>query len=98
VSDDVVGAIVQQTKGTSAAFIKELMRHSAQFEFEIDGNDVLHHRSVHGALEEMLLVGGSLNAKLLGAEAADIVGGSGTSSSDTSTFVITTRLHSGHEI
>jgi ATPase family associated with various cellular activities (AAA) len=92
VPDDVVSAVVQKTKGTSAAFIKELMRRSAQFQFEVDGGDVLHQRSVDAALEEMLFTGGSLNAKLLGAEAADILGGL-----DTSSFPIASGLHSRHE-
>jgi hypothetical protein len=81
VPDDVVSVIVQKTKGTSAAFIKELMRRSAQFQLELDGNEALHQRSVDAALEEMLFIGGSLNAKLLGAEMADVADGPGVSSS-----------------
>ena len=77
--DDVVSAIVQKTKGTSAAFIKELMRRSAQFHVEVDANGALQQRSVDAALEEMLLIGGSLNAKLLGAETADVADGLGVS-------------------
>ena len=79
VPDDVVSAIVQKTKGTSAAFIKELMRRSAQFHVEVDANGALQQRSVDAALEEMLLIGGSLNAKLLGAETADVADALGVS-------------------
>jgi len=84
VPDEVAGLIVQKTKGVSAAFIKELMRRSAQFQFEMDGKGVLQQRSVDAALEEMLFIGGSLNAKLLGAETADISEASGISASSIS--------------
>jgi len=86
VPDDVVSVIVQKARGTSAAFIKELMRRSAQFHVELDGNGALQQRSVDAALEEMLFIGGSLNAKLLGAETADIVGGSGASNGQMTTL------------
>lgn len=58
--------IVNRTKGASAAFIKELMRRSAQFNFEVGGDGTLLRSAVDGALEEMLFRGGSLNLKLLG--------------------------------
>jgi hypothetical protein len=57
--------LVQKTKGGSGAFIKELMRRSAQFLVEAEGKD-LTERHVESALDEMLFSGGSLNAKLLG--------------------------------
>jgi len=58
--------IVSRTKGASAAFIKELMRRSAQFQMEAGESTALDSASVDAALEEMLFTGGALNAKLLG--------------------------------
>jgi hypothetical protein len=53
----------------SAAFIKELMRRSAQFHLERgDGNGVLDEEAVKSAFEEMVFAGGALNLKLLGGE------------------------------
>jgi AAA+ superfamily predicted ATPase len=67
--DSAVGEfIVSRTKGVSAAFIKELMRRSAQCMLEA-GAKKLTQDHVHIALEELLFVGGSLNARLLGATA-----------------------------
>ncbi len=51
----------------SAAFIKELMRRSAQFCVERDSDGTLSKQDVDSALGEMLFRGGSLNRKLLGA-------------------------------
>jgi len=65
-SEELTDVIVRRTKGASAAFIKELMRRSAQFHFETGGNGVLHQSALDGALEEMLFSGGSLNLNLLG--------------------------------
>ncbi len=66
-SEAVVELIVRNTERGSAAFIKELMRRTAQFHLQ-DGNDGhLRAEHVNAALEEMLFSGGSLNAKLLGA-------------------------------
>ncbi len=68
VSDEVVELIVRSTERGSAAFIKELMRRTAQFHIQ-DGKEgsFLRADHVNAALEEMLFSGGSLNAKLLGA-------------------------------
>lgn len=63
---EVETSIVSRTKGASAAFIRELMRRSAQFQVENGDGHVLAQRSVEGALEEMLILGGTLNLKLLG--------------------------------
>jgi hypothetical protein len=55
----------------SAAFIKELMRRSAQFHLESgDGNGVLDEEAVKSAFEEMVFAGGAL--KLLGGEGSAI--------------------------
>jgi SpoVK/Ycf46/Vps4 family AAA+-type ATPase len=65
-SDELVDLIVRRTKGTSPAFIKELMRRDAQFQFEVSAGGQLQQAAVDGALEEMLFSGGTLNLKLLG--------------------------------
>jgi ATP-dependent 26S proteasome regulatory subunit len=63
--DELLALLVQKTEGGSGAFIKELMRRSAQFLFESGGQNLTNHH-VESALDEMLFSGGSLNAKLLG--------------------------------
>lgn len=75
-NDEVAAAIVRRTQNVSAAFIKELLRRSVQFQLERDGNADASLASiemvdVENALGEMLFRGGSLNLKLLGAEGAD---------------------------
>jgi ATP-dependent 26S proteasome regulatory subunit len=64
---DLEELIVRKTKGPSGAFIKELMRRSAQFLLEDGGRD-LAARHIESALDEMLFSGGELNSKLLGME------------------------------
>lgn len=66
VPEQVIGLIVRRTKGCSAAFIKELMRRSAQFQIGFGAGDVLQGAAVDGALEEMVFADGTLNLKLLG--------------------------------
>ncbi len=66
VPDGIVRIIVSKTEGASAAFIKELMRRSAQFHLEANGEGPLAVADVESALDEMLFAGGSLNLKLLG--------------------------------
>jgi len=63
----LVNMIVRRTDKASAAFIRELMRRTAQFYLENGGTGQLTEESVSAALDEMLFSGGSLNAKLLGA-------------------------------
>ena len=63
--DGLLAQLIQKTKGGSGAFIKELMRRSAQFLVE-SGEKDLKERHVEAALDEMLFSGGTLNAKLLG--------------------------------
>jgi ATP-dependent 26S proteasome regulatory subunit len=65
--ESVVNSIVSKTKGASAAFIKELMRRSAQVLLQNGGAGTLTNDAVNAALEEMVVLGGSLNLKLLGA-------------------------------
>jgi AAA+ superfamily predicted ATPase len=62
--------VVRRTKGVSPAFIKELMRRSAQFQIEMGKGAVLEQAAVDGAIEEMVFLGGVLNLKLLGGAAA----------------------------
>lgn len=62
----VVATLVKKTQGASAAFIKELMRRSAQFMIRSGTTTELQAKHVEGALDEMLFAGGSLNVKLLG--------------------------------
>ena len=64
--DPVAEYIVKRTDGVSAAFIKELMRRSAQSMLHA-GTQELTTDHIREALEELLFTGGSLNAKLLGA-------------------------------
>jgi ATP-dependent 26S proteasome regulatory subunit len=66
IPDKVATAIVKKTQGASAAFIKELMRRSAQSMIRSGETKVLHSKHVEGALDEMLFTGSSLNTKLLG--------------------------------
>lgn len=66
-SSTLVPDLVRKTQGASAAFIKELMRRSAQFHLQNGAKGPLQSGSTDAALEEMLFAGGSLNAKLLGA-------------------------------
>jgi hypothetical protein len=62
-----VETIVKKTDRVSAAFIKELMRRSGQFQLERDGTGPLTVADVDAALDEMLFSGGTLNRVLLGA-------------------------------
>lgn len=66
ISSRLLKTLVQKTKNSSAAFIKELMRRSAQFMVQAGGSEELTSDQVEGALDEMLFAGGSLNVKLLG--------------------------------
>jgi hypothetical protein len=56
-----------RTAFASEAFIKELMRRSAQYCLQNGGSASLRPEALNAALDEMLFSGGSLNAKLLGA-------------------------------
>ena len=69
VPGDVMRSIVARTEKVSAAFIKELMRRCVQFHLESNGSGRIDLSDVDRALDEMLFSGGSLNLKLLGAEA-----------------------------
>ena len=66
VPDEVVDTVVRKTKKASPAFIKELMRRSAQYQLQAGKDGPLRIEQVEAALDEMLFSGGSLNVKLLG--------------------------------
>jgi len=72
VPPDLLDVVVRRTKGASPAFIKELMRRSAQFQIERGADSLLQRASVDAAIEEMVFVGGALNLKLLGGSSADL--------------------------
>jgi cell division protease FtsH len=74
-SDELMEDVVQRTTRVSAAFIRELMRRSAQFHIERQGGGDLEFIDVKSALDEMIFHGGSLNAKLLGAQFSDELNG-----------------------
>ena len=63
---------VRRTKGASPAFIKELMRRAAQFQFEMRSDGKLQEAALDGALEEMVFSGGTLNLKLLGGSSTEL--------------------------
>jgi ATP-dependent 26S proteasome regulatory subunit len=68
--DELIERIVKKTHNASAAFIKELMRRSAQYYIADNQPGTLQHKHLDAALEEMLFSGGTLNLKLLGADAS----------------------------
>ena len=68
-TEQIETVLVKKTKNASAAFIKELMRRSAQVMLRTGGKDKLSLAQVESALDEMLFAGGSLNVKLLGGKA-----------------------------
>jgi hypothetical protein len=70
-SDQIVAEAVVRTKGVSAAFIKELMRRTAQSSVMRDGGEVVTSTDLAEALDDMLFTGGRLNVKLLGGADAE---------------------------
>lgn len=68
-SAPLLAVIVRRTQGASPAFIKELMRRSAQFQFEQGDDPRLRPAAVDAAIEELVFTGGALNVKLLGGSA-----------------------------
>jgi ATP-dependent Clp protease adapter protein ClpS len=65
-SDQIIGEAVARTKGVSAAFIKELVRRTAQSSLMRDGGEVVTSEDLAQALDDVLFTGGRLNVKLLG--------------------------------
>ena len=68
----VLDVIVRRSKGASPAFIKELMRRSAQFQLEQAADRVMRQSAVDAPIEEMMFTGGALNLKLLGGSTMDM--------------------------
>ena len=66
VTDDLVDELARRTDGATPAFIKELLRRTAQHHLEADGSGAVSHEHVEKALHEMLFSGGALNTRLLG--------------------------------
>ena len=60
--------VIARTAGASASFIKELLRRSALFAAEEEGEIVVTDRHVNEALDELLVAGGTLTMRLLGGE------------------------------
>jgi ATP-dependent Clp protease adapter protein ClpS len=65
-SPDLVAEAVMRTEGVSAAFIKEMMRRTAQSSIERGGGLAVTSTDLGEALDDMLFTGGKLNVKLLG--------------------------------
>lgn len=63
-------AIVHQTEGASAAFIRELLRKAALFAAEDNKEMIVTERHLHEAVHELLCAGGKLTRSLLGASRA----------------------------
>jgi ATP-dependent 26S proteasome regulatory subunit len=64
--DAVVAEAVARTKGVSAAFIKELMRRTAQSCVTRGDSRIVTSEDLAEALDDMLFTGGRLNIRLLG--------------------------------
>lgn len=70
--EELIELIVRKTKGASPAFIKELMRRAAQFQFEMAADGKLEQIALDSAMEEMVFSGGTLNLKLLGGAGTEL--------------------------
>jgi hypothetical protein len=68
--------VVRRTKGASPAFIKELMRRAAQFQFEVGADSEVGRGAIDSAIDEMVFSGGALNLKLLGGSSTDLASAS----------------------
>ena len=62
----LIDEAVRRTRGVSAAFIKELMRRTAQAGIGRDGGTTIKSADLGEALDDMLFASGKLNIKLLG--------------------------------
>jgi cell division protease FtsH len=65
-TDELLDNIVARTDGTSAAFLKELMRRVTQFHLAAGEETHVSRQSIDNALDEMLFQGGQLNRSILG--------------------------------
>ena len=64
--ETLIDEAVRRTRGVSAAFIKELMRRTAQAGIGRDGGTAITSEDLGEALDDMLFASGKLNIKLLG--------------------------------
>lgn len=71
VDDAVVAEVARRTDGVSAAFLKELLRRTAQTFVERGGAGRVALADVDRSLEEMLFAGGRLNVRILGGKSED---------------------------
>jgi hypothetical protein len=62
----LINEAVRRTRGVSAAFIKELMRRTAQAGIGRDGGATIRSADLGEALDDMLFASGKLNIRLLG--------------------------------
>ncbi|MGJ4943246.1 AAA family ATPase [Bradyrhizobium sp. HKCCYLS1011] len=65
-TETIVAEAVNRTAGVSAAFIKELMRRTAQSNLMRGDGGVVTSADLAEALDDMLFTGGQLNVRLLG--------------------------------
>jgi len=73
--DEIRKEAVRRTDGMSAAFIKELMRRTAQYNLVRGKRVAVNRQNLDMALREMLFEGGQLNVKILGGAASEQFGG-----------------------
>lgn len=66
VPDAIGGEAVRRTEGMSAAFIKELMRRTAQYNLARGNSGAVDSQDLDMAMREMLFEGGQLNVRILG--------------------------------
>lgn len=64
--ESLINEAVRRTSGVSAAFIKELMRRTAQAGIGRDGGAAIKSADLGEALDDMLFASGKLNIRLLG--------------------------------
>jgi ATP-dependent Clp protease adapter protein ClpS len=62
----LVSEAAHRTRGVSAAFIKEMMRRTAQASISRNGGTTIRSADLGEALDDMLFASGKLNVKLLG--------------------------------
>ena len=66
-ADGIVESVVKRTEGSSAAFIKELMRRATQYAIMRGEDSAIDAADIERVVDEMLFSGGALNRKILGA-------------------------------
>ncbi len=69
IAEELLTNMVARTEGTSAAFLKELMRRITQFHLSAGEEQHVSQDSIDSALDEMLFQGGQLNRSILGTSA-----------------------------